>query len=207
MAETKYTYAISQLSNGIASAKITQEILAAMLGQSLVRINTGGDDLDIYFAEPLSVPDKASLDALVAAHAGPVQYVKTHNTKTLTADSNIMGTDAQAWESIGSFTMDPGFFVSDAAAAFCKLVCQVKTTGLGAQFRVIEDLDGDVLVMNNPIVPMPDTAGLWVAFECVTNVPPRFGGATYTLQGRRGSSTLAAIKTAVLYLLETKTVE
>ena len=72
MAATKYTYSISgDFPNAKEdSSRLSREILDSSISTPLERIDTDGDDCDIWFDDALSGGDKTTLDGLVAAHTG-----------------------------------------------------------------------------------------------------------------------------------------
>lgn len=78
---TKYTYSISSdFSAGVATDALASEIETSSIVTVLDRIDTAGDDCDVWFKDVLSGGDQTTLNSLVAAHAGvglaqPVQTV------------------------------------------------------------------------------------------------------------------------------------
>lgn len=69
---TKYTYSIAtDTANGIVNSTILKnEIASSSIVIALDYIETGGDVLDIWFKDILSVDDKLTLDTVVAGHQG-----------------------------------------------------------------------------------------------------------------------------------------
>ena len=69
---TTYTYSIStDFPNGrVEAGVLAQEIMASSIVTALDNVGTAGDNCNITFKDPLSVGDKATLDAVVAAHQG-----------------------------------------------------------------------------------------------------------------------------------------
>jgi hypothetical protein len=69
---TTYTYSISGNfpNHAVAPDRLTLEINQSSIVTALVSITTNGDACNILFKDVLSVGDKATLDALVAAHSG-----------------------------------------------------------------------------------------------------------------------------------------
>jgi hypothetical protein len=73
MAATKYTYSISSdfPNHQVNSGALTEEIDDSSISSAaLLRIDTAGDDCDIWFDDPLSSGDQTTLNGLVAAHTG-----------------------------------------------------------------------------------------------------------------------------------------
>ncbi len=69
---TTYTYSISGNfpNHAVAPDRLTVEIDQSTIVTALVSITTDGDNCYILFKDVLSVGDKATLDAIVAAHSG-----------------------------------------------------------------------------------------------------------------------------------------
>ncbi len=72
MADTNYTYVISTaFPNGkVATDRLTLEIESSAIITALLKINTSGDDCNIWFKDALSAGDQTTLDGIVAAHSG-----------------------------------------------------------------------------------------------------------------------------------------
>lgn len=72
MPETTYTYSIANdLPDGrVNTASLAVEIRTSSISTILARIDTGGDDLQIIFAEALPAPEKTILDGDVTGPAG-----------------------------------------------------------------------------------------------------------------------------------------
>lgn len=70
--DTKYTYSISAdfPNHKVDPARLQNEIRASDIVTALCYISTSGDACDCFFKADLSVGDKATLDAIVAAHSG-----------------------------------------------------------------------------------------------------------------------------------------
>lgn len=72
MAATKYTYSIQSdfPHRKVDTSRLLSEIQGSTIVTALDRIDTLGDDCDVWFRDALSVGDEAVLDGLVAAHSG-----------------------------------------------------------------------------------------------------------------------------------------
>jgi hypothetical protein len=72
MANQKYTYSIQDdfPNHLVATDRLLQEIAASAIVTALDRIDTAGDDCDVWFKAALSQGDETILDGLVAAHSG-----------------------------------------------------------------------------------------------------------------------------------------
>ena len=64
MAETTYTYSISQdiIAGAVDPTRLSHEIDDSSISTALARIDTSGDTLDVVFADALSAGDKTTLD-------------------------------------------------------------------------------------------------------------------------------------------------
>lgn len=90
MALTKYNYSISEdFPNAkVNTSTLSTEIVASDIAEDLARIDTEGDDCDIWFDNALSGGDETTLDGIVAAHAGEPMH-----SANLTATTNPGSTD------------------------------------------------------------------------------------------------------------------
>lgn len=72
MANQKYTYSIQDdfPNHLVATDRLLQEIAASAIVTALDRIDTAGDDCDVWFKVALSGGDETILDGLVAVHTG-----------------------------------------------------------------------------------------------------------------------------------------
>ena len=94
---TKYTYAIStDFSAGLAADRLDRDIRASSsFSIALDRIDTSGDDCDIWFRDVLPGGEETALDALVAAHTGqalpsePLLDANGHLIAKLYPDSSV----------------------------------------------------------------------------------------------------------------------
>ena len=69
---TKYTYSIisDTMSAAINSIKLVDQITDSSIIESLDRVDTNGDNIDVWFLSAITVDDQATLTALVGAHDG-----------------------------------------------------------------------------------------------------------------------------------------
>jgi hypothetical protein len=80
MAETTYTYSISQdiVAGAVDPTRLAHEIDDSSIATALARIDTSGDVLDVVFVDALSAGDKTALDGdttnpcggIIGAHSG-----------------------------------------------------------------------------------------------------------------------------------------
>jgi hypothetical protein len=72
MALTDYTYSIQNdfPNHKVAPSRLTLEIQASSIVIALDHIETSGDDCHIWFKDPLSTTDFATLNGIVAVHSG-----------------------------------------------------------------------------------------------------------------------------------------
>ena len=101
MALTEYNYSISgDTANGkVFPTTLTQQINDSSIATPLAYINTSGDDLDIWFDDPLSGPDETTLTAVVAAHTGVVDRQLTEQFVQSVLDKDL--TDPPVSPSVG----------------------------------------------------------------------------------------------------------
>jgi hypothetical protein len=123
MAATKYTYSITNdfPNDLVASNKLSIEIEASSIVGTLERIDTVGDDCDIWFADALSGGDQTTLNGLVAAHSGS-EYTSVKDGYLYSeAESSTTGT---AW------LQKAYYAVGNVAAGdyWVEWYCEVKTT-------------------------------------------------------------------------------
>jgi hypothetical protein len=74
MAETTYTYSISQdiVAGVVDPTRLSHEIDDSSISTALARIDTSGDTLDVSFSDSLSAGDKTTLDGDTSAPAGGI---------------------------------------------------------------------------------------------------------------------------------------
>jgi hypothetical protein len=72
MAATKYTYSISTAfpNHAVAPDRLLHEIQASAITVAVDRVDTSGDDCDVWFKAELGAEDLAALNSIVAAHSG-----------------------------------------------------------------------------------------------------------------------------------------
>jgi len=201
MANTYYTYSIADdfPYQKMNTDRLALEINATVLAALLVGIESSGDSCAISFTEPLDTDDKATLDGVVDAHSGdPLTKVVFH------ASSLLVGlpqeTTSSDWSDVGGVVTNVGFFVKDINMALGRIVGQVKTTGAGADLRILKQ-DGSVLL--GPVA-LPDTQGAWVVFSETTNseLPLDVEEVLYVVQARLAGATSLFFRFTSFTLLE-----
>lgn len=156
------------------------------------------------FADALSDADKTTLDGLVGSHTGVrTTAVFYASSKMIDDEILLVGSD---WSDLAGVVSNPAFFSTDVASMVGKIIGAMLVTGTGAQLRLIETApDKSVVDMTPTPYDLLDTAGAYVAQSFMTQVAPRPTSNIYTLQGKLGLATLAAIKFTSLTLLRIKT--
>lgn len=125
---------------------------------------------------------------------------RLHQAITLYGREVILLAD---WTPIGATTAAPSTIAPDISKVYGKLSLSVKTTGAGAEVRVMEADDAGVIVqLTDPAVVLPDTAGAWKTHSYDTNVAPRAGRNRYYAEARLGSATNATIDGTILAMFE-----
>ena len=205
MAETTYEYAIStDFPNGVVNvAKFKDEVLALELATAaLVRIsaNAAKDVCAVVFDGDLSAGDEAALVGSVAAHDGedPTRFEYIAPTKLVEGILSVE-TDGD-WSDLGGTVTTLGSFVCDVSCAWGRVVGQVRTSGAGAELRVIRESDGAVM-QASPVV-LADSAGTWVNVQFWANQNQPSGIDCFILQGRRNGATLLEVRYFSMSLLE-----
>lgn len=125
-----------------------------------------------------------------------------HATSKIINDAVAVTEDA-SWQVVGGVVSDVSFFTADVSRALGRVVLGAKTTGTGAQLRVVEEaVDGDGEVDMKPTPhAIPDTSDAWLPEKFSTTVPPRGGDRTYRLEARRNGATTFSLRFASMSLL------
>ena len=182
--------------------KLQKEIAADPALQSLIQsINGRGNEVSIDFSGELTTEQEEALDTIVAAHTGTATDIKFHESTTLFSEKKDL-LDINEWEDLGGVATDPEFFTPNIASIFGRVGCALKTSGAGAEIRVVEDKFGVITDLTTTPIQLPDTGGLWVPFQFNTDASPNAGGAIYRVEGRRSAATLAEVKYVVISMME-----
>jgi hypothetical protein len=165
MADTKYTYSISEdFSAGVDGAKLHQEIDgSAIASASILRVDTEGDNCDAWFDGELSGGDQTTLNGLVAAHDGiPLEDVdsvfdslslkKTYYQYNSSADTNVK----VARDSSGNLTFLDGVTAQKTLAELA--VASI----FGSQYQYVENISemeyaGTTEYVERLSIDIPDT--------------------------------------------------
>jgi hypothetical protein len=154
---------------------------------------------NIWFADPLPAPDKAALDAIVAAHQGIGIITTMFGSMPIPAgDITEPGPD---WQELESIITTPTFFVDGFPASLPSILGRVilQVKGDGGQIQLVEQIEGQPDVVIAGPQALPDTAGSWATIKMDTHTPPRDGvrnryctvaqlnGATSPVAHRSGS--------------------
>lgn len=207
---TKYEYSISADFPGGAVTlwQLGLEISESSIATALNHFVQAGDTLEIWFADALTAGEKTTLDGdttgpaggLLAAHGAVPRYQFKASAKLFSGVKSV--TSDPTFEEVEGVATNIGFFSPDLTKALGQATLLVKTSGTGAELKLVETLpDGSSPVDVSAVFSVPDTAGAWQMVEFSTNVTPRSGGHLYSLHGRLNGATSMDLKAATLLLL------
>lgn len=155
---------------------------------------SGGSIVEMIQAEKdaidaIPTPTEPRLRMVAALVAG--------TTKTITDQS-------PNWGFVGSTVGRAGFLISDLTRAIAHVTMAIKTTGTGAELRLVEATPTSDVTCKE--VTLPDTSGAWSVHEFST-IPgvdpvPRDEIAEYRLEGQVDGSSTLEIRSADLSLIE-----
>lgn len=184
MPPTVYNYTISTAfpNQKVDIPSLTSEIETALpLPAPQIDLAAGGigvnvtalDNCDIWFDAALDVAQEATLDGVVAAHSG------FGTVATLIATEGIAGYPPTAVVGAGWVTMSmtvttPRFF-APVAEILGRVLGQVMTDGLGAQWKITQETSLGVKTDMSPIEALPDTAGVFETVRIDSDVTPDDG--------------------------------
>lgn len=121
-----------------------------------------------------------------------------HATTTLVGLPRDLG---PAWTDLGGVVTNPSFFVPNVAAVIGLVTGNIRTNGLGAKLRVVEDVVGAENILIEQ--PLPDTGGAWQVFQFLTGNPSANPiEKTYTLRGDAAGLATAEARFMSLALVE-----
>jgi len=156
MADMKYSYSISGdfPNQAVAPGKLAYQIEQSSIASAgFLRVDVpdqDGDDCDIWFDDPLSAPDQATLDGLVAAHDGvPVRGPIVIPEATLAPQSSKPG---QAWwdPSVGAIKSYNG---SDEKDLICGKYLDAYYAGGGQSISGTPiDIETDSVRITEPLI-------------------------------------------------------
>ena len=201
-----YEYSIEEdfPNNKVSTAQLQNEIMGVpLLSAVFSSVGTAGDVCSVNFSANLDAAGIGALDNVVANHQGFSIHIKFHESVSLLVSEKDLG--SLNWEEIGGVVTDPSFFSLNFTKIFGRVSCMIKTSGIGAELRIME-VQGTSTAMTNPVIAIPDTLGQWQMFSFMSNSPPRAGGAYYVMEGKKGSAVSFQIKNALISLMETEIV-
>jgi hypothetical protein len=206
MPPTTYNYTISvDFPNQEVNATALETSIgydpAITIALSHIDCNIAPDICAITFDDALPVPDKAALDALVAAHQGVlvVSLMEASLPVGAIGDQSVDVTQDLVWQSIDLCVTRPGFFSPNMADLIGPVNGCYASVG-GGELRIIEEGNGLAPEEKiNPPFVFPDTAGAMVVFVTQTNVPPRVGADPslpnmYRIEARLNGATSLSFK-------------
>lgn len=213
MAPTKYSYTISvdfpaakvNVTQLIDTIRFDPSITIALDSGSGIVANYATDLCDIWFVDPLPVPDEAALNAVVAAHQG-VGIVAEMPGSVRILDQDI--TEDLTWQEIGSVITTPTFFVDDDPALltelFGRLINQVM--GDGGEIKLVEEVAGQPDVDILPATALPNTGGLWQDTKFDSQVTPRDGVRNrYAAYARLNGAAACKVRSGSLSMIRVHT--
>ena len=213
MAVTDYQYTIStDFPNGKVNVtqlqqKIAYDAAITIALDTVNGINANAPDLDkcnIWFVDPLPVPDKAALDVIVATHPG-IGVVATLPGSMPIRPQTV--TEDLTWQEMESIITTPAFFVDNDPALLpgllARVIGQFKTTGTTCELKVVEQIEGQPDVDITPAVALPDTADVWTTLKFDSSVPPRDGVRNrYCVLGRQNGGGAWDIRSASISMVK-----
>lgn len=199
---TNYQYEItSSFPNGkVDPPRLTKEIKASVIVPALLAISTTEGLCIIGFADALSTDEKAVLDGVVAAHSGSRLGRLVFHVSSLVVSKEIEVTETSGWQTCGGAASNVDFFSINVPSTFGRVVGMVKTSGSGAEARVVElRQDGTSAIMAT--YELPNTNGAWKVFRFSTGAPAG-GENSYALEARRNAVEQTFLRFTSLALLE-----
>lgn len=162
------------------------------------------NNLRVTMSDSLTAAEETALDAVIAAHAPPAAADPVaYHTGARMGNVGSVVLDATQQEIDGVVT-SVGILARNKAKAFGRVVGQHKSTGAGAEIKVVETQDdGTVTQMNSTPYSLPDTAGAWKTFGFSTDVEPNGARCAYTVEATLGAATSCEVRFIALSLLET----
>lgn len=191
-----YSYSISDsFSGGVNSDALVTEIKAALPIPALVSLTTGDDICRIDFGSALSVSEKTTLDAVVAAHLGATTKSTVYGASYPIVPAAVSITATAAWQIIGGVVMD----VTSRIAFLIQGMCKV-TLGT-ADMRMVQSIAG----VDTQIAITTDVATAdWSIFQLKTDpsVPPALGLCEFRLESRTAIGGVVDVRSVVAQQLD-----
>lgn len=192
---SSYTYPLAGFGSGIAPSALHSEVNAVLSGCTHVNTDEETGTCDVFFASDLSAEDKSALDGVVAAHvATPPTQVRFHGSSTIAQGE--AGIPAGDWVSVGGVVTTPSFF-APVASLKSRIIGSYKTTGTGAEIRLMEDGTTEL-----GRLALPDSSGAWAQMQWFSTTPGSEGAHEYTLEVSLGTATSASVRYVSMSLLE-----
>jgi hypothetical protein len=200
---TDYAYSLADdfPNHKISPDKLATEIRASgSITTEFSGASTVGDACTLSFAADLSSNEKASLDAIVAAHDG-VDITVAYKIAASLIGQSIDIVESEAWQELGGVSVNVEFYCPELDKAFAIVEYSAKAVGSSAQLRVIEVDDEGAEVVMSANAPIVASTG-WKVSKFQTDHSPAHGDRTYILQGRLNGATSASIRYTALVLIE-----
>lgn len=170
----QYTYPISAFVNGLDVDAFIFEIRASSIVVALDYVDTNTTDVDVYFKDTLSVPDEATLTALVTSHSGePLAGTSTVIVNINEVSSTIIRGTRDWDRSFGGVLLPPRgtafpasptdgelFFREDTDTLYIKRTAgwvAVSSTGLGTSDTLVFSCGGIGTSTTSRYIPFGNT--------------------------------------------------
>jgi hypothetical protein len=203
---TNYQYTIS---TAFPAGKVNVEYLQdtiqfwTSIVTPLIAINAGvePDKCDIWFDGPLSAPDQATLDGVVATHPGVGIAATVEGTLQVAQVTTIVTSDL-IWQVLGGIVTTPAFFTPIMSQIMGRALGLHK--GDGGQLRIVEEVQGEPdVVITSPPFDFPNVGGVFTRFKKDTNVTLRDGTHNlYRVEARLNGATALEIEYAAVSMLK-----
>jgi hypothetical protein len=191
-----YVYSISgSFSDGVDSDALVVEIRAALPTPALVSLTTGDDRCNIGFETALSDSEKATLDAVVAAHQGKAIKTAIYFSMCAVAPPALSIT-VDDWAIVGGITVDVSALKAGPVALRVQGMCKV-TLGT-ADMRVIHSISG---VDTQVAIVEGVRSEEWATFTLETElqVPLDAGLGELRLEVRKSLLAVADVRSVVAF--------
>ena len=199
-----YSYELTEFPNDLVDeTRLKLEVEATIPTADLVRVSAYvpedpavASTVAVVFATELAGAEKATLDAVVAAHSGaPVP------TPVFRASSTLVELEKElvavgGFEVLAGIVTTPSFFAADLSTLVSRIVGSYRAAGEGAELRVVEN--GGTVIGTFALAEAAD----WTKMQWFTSTPPGEGTHEYTLEGRLNGATSAWIRFVSMSLLE-----
>lgn len=218
-----FTYQTSEFpsASSVNSDSLKSEIDASSIAKTLTGLSRLGTSWTLTFDVDLTAGEETTLhgngspiviSSVLGDHAGVVPIRTRFGTTTGMFDGEIAITQDAIWQDLGGRVTNIQSLMSllfhhvDMSRAFGRVPFRIKTSGTGAQLRLVEVDAADVVTS---LIATPhavgDTVGAWQFQKFTTDVQPAVGDRLFRLEGRLNGATSATISHAAVTLLDVGT--